>query len=97
MSKNMPDPPDIITNALARSTLVSALEVLHACKKRVETTHGKAGNLWQECYHAVEAIENLLGDDLSEDGECGHCGLPVEPRNNEESCECDDKEREHDE
>ena len=23
---------------------------------------------------------------------CGRCGLPVEERNNEESCECDDDE-----
>ena len=27
------------------------------------------------------------------DEECGNCGLPVEPRNNEESCECDDDEQ----
>lgn len=26
------------------------------------------------------------------DEKCGHCDLPIEPANNEESCECDDRD-----
>lgn len=56
------DMPDFVPGDCARAILVFALDVLEECKERAENQHGKSGAVWQECYHAIEAIENLLDE-----------------------------------